>query len=269
MALELVCVTRTVTSTDGTRIAYEQHGDGPPLVLLHGDSTHDYWDPVIPFFVDEYTVIAPDRRGRGESGDNDAYALRREVEDTRAVIEAVDGEPILFGHSFGGLQAIEAARCESVAALIAYEPAVLVGQYRKQADLAATMEAHLEAGNEREAMKCHVREVLHGGNAVDLDGWLEAWPPWPEYARFAHQSARMNQAIEGYQLPEELEIDAPALLLTGTNGPSHLRDSVRAVTDALPDSQLVEFERASHIGPVEAPERVARAVNAFLSRALD
>jgi len=88
-----------VTSADGTSIAYEQQGEGPPLILLHGGS----------------------------------------------------GEPALFGHSFGGLLAIEAARTAPVRALVAYEPAVLVGEYREQADLAAQMQALIDDGNRREA----------------------------------------------------------------------------------------------------------------------
>ncbi|WP_340681255.1 alpha/beta fold hydrolase [Natrinema gelatinilyticum] len=130
---------QTVVSPDGTRIAYETHGDGLPLILLHGGGTRRYWDPVAPYFDDDYTVVVPDRRGRGESGDRDEYSLDREVEDVCAVVDAVAGEPVLFGHSFGGLRALEAARRESVSAVIAYEPAVLVGDYREQADLTARM----------------------------------------------------------------------------------------------------------------------------------
>lgn len=258
---------QTVTSADGTEIAYERHGSGPPLVLLHGDTTREFWEPIVPRFTDEYTVVVPDRRGRGDSGDRDEYSLDREVEDTRAVLEAVDGDPILFGHSFGGLQAIEAARVDPVAALVAYEPAILVGEYRDQADLADQMQAKLDEGRRREAMRLHVAEVLFGGDveADELDRWLEEWPLWPEYVRFAENSIRQNRAIEAYSLPDALDVDAPTLLLTGTEGPSHLRDSVRAVDEALADSRLVEFEGVSHAGPAEASERVAAAVREFLA----
>jgi pimeloyl-ACP methyl ester carboxylesterase len=104
---------QTVTSTDGTEIAYETRGEGPPLVLLHGDMTHQFWDPVVPRFAEDYTVVTPDRRGRGESGDHEEHSLDREVADARAVAEAARAEsasgadPVAFGHSFGGLQAIE------------------------------------------------------------------------------------------------------------------------------------------------------------------
>jgi pimeloyl-ACP methyl ester carboxylesterase len=255
---------QTVTSADGTRIAYERRGSGPSLMLLHGGATHRYWKPLVPGFAEDYTVILPDRRGRGESGDADAYSIDREVDDVRAVIDALDDDPILFGHSFGGLQALETARVEAVESVIAYEPAVLVGEYREQADLAARMEAKLDAGEREEAMKLHVQEVMHGGDKDDFDQWLDEWPPWPEIVAFVENAQRMDAAIEAYRLPDSLDVDAPALLLTGTEGPPHLRESVRAVHDAIPGSELVEFEGVSHSGPVEAPERVAAEVRAFL-----
>jgi pimeloyl-ACP methyl ester carboxylesterase len=255
---------QTVTSEDGTRIAYERHGEGPPLILLHGGSAPQYWTPVVPRFADDYAVVVPHRRGVGESGDSEAYSLDRGVEDVRAVVDAVDGDPVVFGHSFGGLLALETARTTSLERLVAYEPAVLVGEYRERATLAAQMQERLEAGDEREAMRYYVREVMHGGDVDDLDAWLAEWPPWPDIVSLAPNIVRINRAIEGYRLPDELDLTAPTLLLTGTEGPPHLRDGIRAVHEAAPDSRLVEFEGVGHGGPAEAPDRVTAEVRAFL-----
>jgi pimeloyl-ACP methyl ester carboxylesterase len=255
---------QTVTSADGTRIAYERHGDGPPMILLHGGSAPQYWQPVVPRFAEDYTVVVPHRRGVGESGDSDEYSLDSGVEDVRAVVDAVDGEPVMFGHSFGGLLALEAARTAAVERLVAYEPAVLVGEYRDQASLAAQMRTRLDEGDRREAMKFYIREVMHGGDIDDLEGWLAEWPPWPDIAGLAENIVRINRAIEGYRLPETLAVDAPTLLLTGTEGPPHLKDGIRAVREAIPDCQFVEFEGLGHGGPAEAPERVTTEVRTFI-----
>ena len=262
---------QTVTSADGTRIAIETHGDGPPLVLSHGGGTRRYWDPVVPHVDDDYTVVVPDRRGRGDSGDHDEYSLDTEIEDTRAVVDAIDGDPILFGHSFGGLRAIETARTTPVEAVVAYEPAVLVGEYRERADLTERMQARLDEGDRRGAMRCHLRTVLHGDEIGDdrFEQWLDAWPAWPEYARFAENALRMDRAIEAYELPETLDVGAPALLLTGSEGPQHLRDSVRAVNDAIPNSRLVEFEGLGHNGPASEPAQVVETVRSFIEDATD
>jgi len=258
---------QTVPSTDGTRIAYEQFGDGQPLVLVHGGSRPQYWMPVVPRLAEDYTVVLPRRRGHGESEDGDAYSLAAEAADIRAVLDDVDGAPALFGHSFGGLVAIEAARDAPVEALVAYEPGVLVGEYREHANLAEQMQAHLDDGDPVEATKVYVREVIHGGDVDDLDAWLAEWPPWPDLADLAENLTRMNHAIEQYRLPEQLDIDAPTLLLTGTDGPPHLRESVRDVHRAIPDSELVEFDGVSHSGPIEAPDRVLGELRQFLDTA--
>lgn len=256
---------QTVTSADGTSIAFEQHGEGPPLILLHGGSSPQYWKTIVPRFSEDYIVIIPHRRGVGESGDSNRYSLDRGVDDVRAVVDAINGDPILFGHSFGGLLAIETARTASVKKLIAYEPAVLVGEYREQASLAAQMQEQLDDEERREAMKFYISEVIHGGTIENLDGWLAEWPPWPDIVALTENIARINRAIEEYRLPDSLEISAPALLLTGTERPPHLQDGVRAVHEAVPDSRLVEFEGVGHGGPTEAPDRVTAEVRAFIN----
>jgi len=254
---------KTVTAADGTRIEYERKGDGPPMVLLYGGGGRRFWDPIVPAFTDDYTVVVSDRRVHDEDADIEGY-VRREVADVEAVIELFDRDPILFGHSFGGRKAIETARVAEVAAVIAFEPAYIVGKYRDQADLAARMQERLDAGQPREAMKLHLKEVIHGGESDDFGAWLNDWDGWPESAENAEHAVRMDRAIEQHPLADDLTVDAPALLLSGTEGPSHLRESVRAVHDRLSNSRLVEFDGVNHLGPVTAPERVTAEVQSFL-----
>ena len=102
------------------------------------------------------------------------------------------------------------------------------------------------------------------GEIDDLDRWLDEWPAWPACVERVEKTLEMNRAVETYDLPDRLDVDAPALLLTGTEGPSHLRDDVHAVHKALPDSRLVEFDGVSHLGPVEAPDLVTAEVRDFL-----
>ena len=101
---------RRSSPADGTAIAYERRGAGPPLVLVHGTGRdRSHWAPSLPGFARDARVYALDRRGRGGSGDADRYAIAREVEDILAVIDAI-GEPVhLLGHSYGAIVALEAA----------------------------------------------------------------------------------------------------------------------------------------------------------------
>jgi pimeloyl-ACP methyl ester carboxylesterase len=78
-----------VKSNDGTPIAYQRSGTGSPLVLVHGTTAdHSRWTPLLAALERHFTVYAMDRRGQGESGDAEPYALEREFEDVAASRES-------------------------------------------------------------------------------------------------------------------------------------------------------------------------------------
>ncbi|SFS65787.1 alpha/beta fold hydrolase [Halostagnicola kamekurae] len=260
----------TTQSIEGPEIAYERHGDGQPLIFLHGGmAPRQYWNPILPHF-EEYGAVIPQRPGFGTCLDNPAKTsadevLGREVQYVRALADAVDGDPILFGHSYGALTAVEAAADAAVEAVLAYEPAVLPDSYRKEADLADRMATLIEDGERREAVKRYIEQVLHPDGIDDLDAWLAEWPVWPDCVKLAEEVVRMNRAVEQYQLPAVLDVQAPVLVMTGTGGPDFLRESARGVHETLPHSRLVEFDSVSHSGPSEAPERISAEAEAFLN----
>ncbi|QGN07350.1 alpha/beta hydrolase [Halorhabdus sp. CBA1104] len=250
---------QTVTSADGTRIAYERRGEGAPLILLHGSSADRHsFRPLIPHLADEQTLIVPDRRGRGDSEDGSHYSLDREIEDLRALVAAVDGTPSVFGHSFGGLVALAAAPDLSIERLVLYEPAVLVGEHRDN-DLANRMQDRLDAGERRESLRLFVEEA---GGVPDVT----ALPWWPDEAPLdrVETVVRETRAVENYRISELPVVDAPTLLLTGKRGPDHLRDAVGALSDRLSDVCVIPFDDVGHMGIEAAPERVGDALNTFL-----
>ena len=102
----------TVTSVDGTPIAYERTGGGPPLGLVHGTAgDHTRWElgDVRAALAEHHTVYAMDRRGRGGSGDAQGYDLEREYEDVASVVASIDEPVHLLGHSHGAICALEAS----------------------------------------------------------------------------------------------------------------------------------------------------------------
>jgi pimeloyl-ACP methyl ester carboxylesterase len=117
--------TKFVTSTDGTRIAYSSEGAGPVLVLVDGAMCYRAFGPSEPFskeLRDAYTVVSYDRRGRGESGDASTYDASLEIDDLRAVLDAVGGDPYVLGFSSGaGLAYRAAAAGVMMRKLIGYE----------------------------------------------------------------------------------------------------------------------------------------------------
>ncbi|MGA2831187.1 MAG: alpha/beta fold hydrolase, partial [Streptosporangiaceae bacterium] len=93
---------KTVTSADGTPIAYEEQGRGPALILVDGAlCARGAKEGLAAALEPDFTVFRYDRRGRGDSGDTQPYAVGREVEDLAAVIAAAGGTAFLYGHSSG------------------------------------------------------------------------------------------------------------------------------------------------------------------------
>ena len=116
-----------VHSSDGTAIAFDRSGDGPPVILVPGLFQHRVIDPgtaeLAALLAPRFTVFHYDRRGRGDSGDTAPYAVERELEDLGALIDAAGGAVALYGMSSGGALALEAAaRGLAVTRLAVYEP---------------------------------------------------------------------------------------------------------------------------------------------------
>ena len=118
--------TRFATSADGTRIAYDVVGRGPPLLLLHGGGhNRRYWHNAgyVDRLAADYTVIAIDIRGSGESDkprDPSFYTIDHHCNDILAVADACSADRFsLWGYSYGGnIGRYVAARSARVARLI-------------------------------------------------------------------------------------------------------------------------------------------------------
>lgn len=99
-----------VESADRTRIAFDRSGGGPPLVIVLGAfCDRSTSKPLATLLAASYTVYEYDRRGRGDSGNGVPCSIEREVEDLAAVIAATGQPPFVYGHSSGGILALEAA----------------------------------------------------------------------------------------------------------------------------------------------------------------
>ena len=97
----------TTTAQDGTTIAYEVHGDGEPVVLVHGiTESGANWDPIVARLADRYRVGVVDLRGHGRSGPGPDYGLASLAGDVAAVAAAAAlDRPRVVGHSLGGMVA--------------------------------------------------------------------------------------------------------------------------------------------------------------------
>ena len=97
---------KTVTSKDGTKIAFDHIGNGPVVILVDSAlADRTICAKLAMLLAEEFTVINYDRRGRGDSTDTQPYAVERELEDIEALIDAVGGSAFLFGSSSGAVLA--------------------------------------------------------------------------------------------------------------------------------------------------------------------
>jgi pimeloyl-ACP methyl ester carboxylesterase len=118
-------------------------------------------EAVLPAFEERFSVLAVDRRGRGESGDSDGYEIEREFEDVAAVVDSLGESVNLLGHSYGALVALEAALLtENVRKLVLYDPGIEVaGEEVSPPEVIERLEALLEAGDRDGVVATTMREV--------------------------------------------------------------------------------------------------------------
>lgn len=76
----------TAASADGTKIAFDRSGSGPAIVMVVGAfNDRSTTEALAEALASQFTVLNYDRRGRGDSGDMEPYAIAREIEDLGAV----------------------------------------------------------------------------------------------------------------------------------------------------------------------------------------
>ncbi len=149
------------TSADGTQIAYHQIGSGRPVVVVAGAlSTAAGGRPLAEALAGAgLRAVCWDRRGRGDSGDTVPYAPEREVEDLRAVVDAVGGSAVVLGHSSGAVLALlGAAAGVPTEHLFVSEPPLRFGEDEPPAELAGRLQDLVDAGCRAEAVVSFLRD---------------------------------------------------------------------------------------------------------------
>jgi pimeloyl-ACP methyl ester carboxylesterase len=258
-----------ISSRDGTPIAFDRLGDGPPVILVPGLFQHRAADPgtaeLAALLAPRFTVFHYDRRGRGDSGDTPPYAVEREIEDVGALIEAAGGSSALYGMSSGGALALEAAaRGLAVTKLAVYEPPFTddEGKIGPEEELAAGVAAHVEAGRPGDAVALFMTSAGMPAEAVEE---MRQAPFWAGLESVAHTMPYDLALMGDTTLLSERAplVTVPTLVLDGGDSPPWGRKSADAVAAAVPGAERRTLEGQTH---EVAPEVLAPVLAEFFAR---
>ena len=255
------------TSRDGTAIAFDRMGEGPPLVLVDGALSHRGLGPMdglADALAADFAVYRHDRRGRGKSGDTAPYAVAREVEDLEAVIAQAGGAAAVFGISSGGALALEAAASGlPVTRLVLYEPPYGVeppDPIEEQAYI-GRLEELLSMGDNGAAVEWF---LSNAGAPPEALGGMRSQPHWPLFEAVAPTLAYDHAVLGDGMVPREraARVRVPALVANGGQSPEFFARAAQATAAAIPGAQHRVLE-GSAWGQAD-PEALAPMLREFL-----
>ena len=228
-----------VSSADGTSIAIERQGDGPPVVLVCGGSVdRGSLAELATLMAADYSVLNFDRRGRGDSGDTLPYGVEREVEDIEAVIAAADGSAALFGSSSGAALALNAtAAGASVSRLALWEPPYIPDPaMRPPADQVEQYETMVAEGRRGDAAEYFMSRVV--GMPPDFVAYAKSQPWWANQEALAHTLAYDARIMGDYSVPVEMaaRVAVPTLILDGSASQPFMKPGTDALAAAMPSA---------------------------------
>jgi pimeloyl-ACP methyl ester carboxylesterase len=279
-------------SADGTRIGFERLGSGPALVLVQGAMGTAYtYRELAEALADTFTVIVPDRRGRGLSPRPFAadYTIEDDVRDLDAVLQAT-GARLVFGLSSGGDITLQAAlalpRIEKIAL---YEPAIFPDgvprkgverfqAYAARADLAGMLVTGMKVGQLGPAflralpdwlVKAAVRTIMKREAKAGSGGYASM----AELALAFQYDFAVVRSMNG-SIPSFKALVQPVLLLGGGRSPAYLGTSLDELERVIPSARRVTLDGLDHAAawnidqqrnPHGNPKAVAEQLRAFFA----
>jgi 3-oxoadipate enol-lactonase len=263
----------TATSADGTKIAWDARGEGPPLLLIHGLGYARWgWEPVLAPLAEVFRVLSFDNRGIGGSdAPPGPYSTARMAEDAAAVLDAAGAERAhVVGTSLGGMTAQELAlgRPERVDRLVlACTTPGGPSSYPMPERTAGLIEAVASLPRE-ERFRRFVHSALSEPYDEKMVDRIVAYRLEESQTLEAWQA--QAAAALGFDVASRLgEIRAPTLVVTGTADEVVDARNSELLLAGIVGARLERFEGCGHLFFWQEPERFVRLVTEFLSRRLD
>lgn len=250
-------------NTKGFNLAYNRHGKGTPLVLIHGyplDRT--IWNDLLPLLENDFDVILPDLRGFGDSDVVESlYKISDMASDIADLLDALSIEKaFVVGHSMGGYISLAFAR--------AYSQRVLgLGLVSSQA-MADTLER-------KQGRYATAAEIIKTGVGPVTESFPALLTPDQKVQVIVRDIiAKQSPAGLASALKAMAERDDSSSILSGFGFPVVIAhgdaDSLipiqraREINDAIPHSTFLELPEVGHMPMMESPKEVASALKYFL-----
>ena len=251
----------TVTSRDGTKIAFDKAGQGPAVIVVDGALCYRANGPSAPLarlLERHFTVYTYDRRGRGDSGDTAPYAVEREVEDFAALLAEAGGAAFVYGISSGAALALEAAnRLPGITKLALYEAPFIIDDSRPPVpqDSLAQIKAIIAADRRSDAVRYFMKQVGASGVIVAL---MRFMPVWSKLKVVAHTIPYDFTILDGRQAGKPLPtgrwaaVTTPTLVMDGGKSDPWIRHATASLAQILPNAQYRTLPGQTHMLKPEA-----------------
>jgi pimeloyl-ACP methyl ester carboxylesterase len=261
-------LTTAAAQASGVRIAWERHGAGEPLLLIHGLGYARWgWEPIVDLLADKHELVLFDNRGIGESDSpGGPYSVRVMAEDAVAVLDAAGLERAhVLGTSLGGMVALQLAldRPERVDRL------VLACTTPGGAGAAPMPERTVQLMQEAPALPVEValRRFVENAFGREPDPALVERIMKHRLATAQLPAAWAAQAAAGvtFDVWERVgDIRSPTLVLTGDADAVVDPRNSELLAERIPRARLEVFPGAGHLFFWEEPERFVQVVTEFM-----
>jgi pimeloyl-ACP methyl ester carboxylesterase len=224
---------------------------GAPVILVGGAyNDRSTVAALAAALAPDFTMITYDRRGRGDSTNNDRdFDVNREFGDLAAVIEQAGGTASVFGHYSGGVLAIEAAlRGLPIERLAIYQPSYIPASARTQpgADLYERLVRLIGQDRRDDAATLFQTEAV--GLPAAMVESMRAGDFWGWFTGLAH-TLPYDVALHGdYDPPAGrlAGLGIPVLAMDGSQSPQWIRTGTRAVAEAVPGGRYITLDGQDH-----------------------
>lgn len=263
--------TMPVIQCNGADLYYEEQGEGPTIVFLHGGFAGlRYFEPQLVGLSEEFQTVALDFRGHGRSEKTETgHTLPQHARDLRAFLEQLNLTDVaVVGWSMG--------------ALVSWEYVDQFGTERIRALIDIDMEPSPFQRDDYEFGTYTIegmQEALAGIQSTPLeltDESIKALlkdPPSRELRNMMFdEETRTPPSVQGSMLLGLMrdyrdvlpEIDVPTLVCAGADEKWRGVANVKYAAELIPDSRFELFEQSGHCITVEEPERFNRVLTEFL-----